>query len=90
MSTKGAVVNYYQPRSTNGLAIATLVTGICGLAVVPIVLGHLSLGQIRRTGEDGQALAVVGLVLGYLTAIGYAIAILFVLLGGLGIFLSGR
>src|SRR6478672_5142319 len=37
--------------------------------VVPpagVVLGHLALPQIRRTGERGSAAAIAGLVIGYL------------------------
>ncbi|MEI2730445.1 MAG: DUF4190 domain-containing protein [Dermatophilaceae bacterium] len=52
-------------RPTNGSAIAALVTGLMGFAIVPIALGHLALRQIRRRDEDGAAMAVIGLVLGY-------------------------
>ncbi|GAA3082883.1 DUF4190 domain-containing protein [Streptosporangium carneum] len=59
------------PRGNNGMAIASLILGIAGLAVcgvtsiVGIVLGHISLGQIRRTGEEGRGMAIAGLVLSY-------------------------
>lgn len=59
-------VGYPQPtRPTNGMAIAAL---ICGLLFAPlgIIFGHISLSQIRRTGEQGRGLAIAGLVLGYL------------------------
>lgn len=59
------------PR-TNGLAIAAFVLGLCGFAVLPVVLGHIALGQIRRTGDGGSALAIIGLVLGYLEIVLYA------------------
>jgi uncharacterized membrane protein len=57
-------------RRTNSYAIASLVCGVGGLAVgvtaVPaIVLGHMARRRIRETGEDGDGLAVAGLVLGY-------------------------
>ena len=64
--TPAGVYPYAPPRArTNGLAIAALVTGLLGFALVPVVLGHVALGQVRRTGEGGGALAVAGLVLGY-------------------------
>jgi hypothetical protein len=63
------------PR-TNGLAIATLILGICGFALLPVILGHVALGQIRRSGEGGSAFAIVGLVLGYLALAVYVIVIL--------------
>jgi hypothetical protein len=49
---------------TNTLAILALVFGFGG-GVLGIVFGHLARAQIRRTGEQGWALATVGLVLGY-------------------------
>lgn len=60
---------------TNGMAIAALVTGVMGLAVIPIVLGHLSLREIRRRGQAGTGLAVTGLVLGYATLVGYLVVV---------------
>jgi hypothetical protein len=63
-------VNIVPP--TNGLAIAALVCGIAemftlGLAAIPaVILGHLAHGQIKRTGERGEGMAVAGLVFGYL------------------------
>ena len=66
---------YTENPRTNVLSIVSLVTSILGLAVVPIVLGHISLAQIRRTGEQGRVMAIIGLVLGYLTLLGYLIFI---------------
>ena len=66
---------YTENPRTNVLSIVSLVTSILGLAVVPIILGHISLGQIRRTGEQGRVMAIIGLVLGYLTLLGYLIVI---------------
>jgi hypothetical protein len=61
----------WQPsRGTNGLAVASMVCGVgqlftFGLTGIPaIILGNLALRQIRRTGEEGNGLAVAGLTLG--------------------------
>ena len=56
------------------MAIASLV---CAFLFAPlgIVFGHLSLSQIKRTGEEGRGLAIAGLVIGYLAT---ALAILVV------------
>lgn len=56
------------PRPTNTLAIASLV---CAFLFAPlgILFGHLSLSQIRRSGEDGRGLAIAGLVIGYVVTI---------------------
>jgi hypothetical protein len=55
----------------NGLAVASLVFGFAQFAVGPvatvptIVLGHMARNQIKQTGEQGAALALAGLVLGW-------------------------
>jgi Domain of unknown function (DUF1707)/Domain of unknown function (DUF4190) len=64
----------WQPvsNSTNGLAVASLICGIgqmfsLGLTGIPaIILGHTALRQIRRSGEEGKAMATVGLTLGWI------------------------
>lgn len=62
------------PRPTSTLAIVSLVSGILGCTLLPlvgsivaIVTGHIARGEIRRTpgGQEGDGLAVAGLVLGY-------------------------
>ena len=70
------------PPRTNNYAIASLACGIAGtFLVVPafpaVVLGHMARRQIRRTGEQGDGLAVGGLVLGYVVS---AAAVAFVAL----------
>lgn len=67
-------------RRTNGLAIAALVTGLFGFALIPVVLGHLGLRQTRRTGDAGAWMAVVGLVLGYVACALYLLV--FAVFGG--------
>jgi type IV pilus assembly protein PilA len=57
---------------TSGKAIASLVCGIFTLffpaAIAAIILGHLSLSEIRKSAGriGGQGIAITGLVLGYL------------------------
>jgi hypothetical protein len=61
------------PR-TNVLGVVTLVLGILGFAIVPVITGHIALNQIKRTGEDGRAVTLVGLILGYVALAGYVVA----------------
>lgn len=61
---------YAQAPPTNGLAIAALVCGVGGFVIgvtfIPaIICGHLARAQIRRTGEQGDGMALAGLILGY-------------------------
>jgi type IV pilus assembly protein PilA len=56
---------------TSGMAVASLVCGIVNVfpvSIIAIVLGHISLSQIRKSAGrlKGQGLAIAGLVLGYL------------------------
>ena len=76
-------VQYQTPTSqqgTNGLAITSMVVGIVGLVLTPcisflaiapailaIIFGHVSRGQIRRGQGTGAGSALAGLILGYVT-----------------------
>jgi peptidyl-prolyl cis-trans isomerase B (cyclophilin B) len=46
------------------MAIAALVFGFL-LPPIGIVMGHIALSQIRRTGESGRGIAIAALVVGY-------------------------
>ncbi len=59
-------------RRTDGMAIAAMVCGIAQffgfwlLGTIPaIVLGHIARRRIRQTGEQGDGMALAGLILGY-------------------------
>ncbi len=56
------------PQPTNTMAIAALV---CAFVFAPlgIVFGHMSLAQIKKTGEEGRGLALAGLVISYLITV---------------------
>ena len=60
---------------TNELALVSLICGLAPFIVGPlpaipaIVFGHLARHQIKRTGEQGAGLALVGLILGWATVI---------------------
>jgi Domain of unknown function (DUF4190) len=69
----------HRRRSTNGLAITTLVLGVAGFLVITIpvnlVLGLVALVRTRRRGDKGTALAVIGMVLSILWAVGIAVGV---------------
>ncbi|MGI5292351.1 DUF4190 domain-containing protein [Nonomuraea polychroma] len=82
-----------QPRSTNGMAVASLVLGIiglifCGVTSIPgVILGHVAMNKIKRTGEEGQGMAVAGLVTSYITVVLWALC--WLVFGGLWLSLLG-
>jgi len=87
-SPYGQAPSYGQPAPRNVLAIITLVLGVAGFftgitALAAIVTGHISLSQIKKTGEEGRGLALTGLVLGY------AVVVLMILAVVLGLALFG-
>ncbi|WP_083653983.1 peptidylprolyl isomerase [Mycobacterium sp. GA-1841] len=60
------------------MAVAALV---CAFVIAPlgIVFGHISLSQVKRSGEQGRGLAIAGLVIGYvMTALSILLAVLLV------------
>lgn len=59
---------YQPPRPTNSLAIASLVCAFV-LAPLGVVFGHMSLSQIKKTGEQGRGLAIAGLIVSYLVIV---------------------
>ena len=52
------------PRGTNILAILALVFAFV-FAPAAIVMGHIARKQIQQTGEEGDGLALAGLIMGY-------------------------
>ena len=79
-----APMGYPAPRQTDGMAIASLVVscvGVLGLCaygigglvgIVGAVLGHVARGRIQRSGADGDAMALTGIIMGWV-ATGLAI-----------------
>ena len=83
--------------STNGYAVASLVMGILGWSMIPllgsigaIVFGHLARAQIRRQPQQGDGLALAGLILGWVSIALWILGILafFLFFGGLAMLLS--
>jgi hypothetical protein len=66
-----------KPPGTNGKAIASLVTSVAGLlccglpAIAGLILGIIAMRETKRTGQDGNGLAIAGVVIGALVIVGY-------------------
>jgi hypothetical protein len=72
-------VPFGAPPPSDGLAVASLVCallgffGVPGLFIAAIVCGHLARGRARRQGRPGSGIALAGLIIGYITAVLYAL-----------------
>jgi hypothetical protein len=73
-----APYGYQAPRKTNGMAIAAMVVSLASLLTCPIVgvvgiiLGNRARNEIRSTGEDGDGMALAGIIVGWI-AIGLTV-----------------
>lgn len=96
MLTTSGGVTMYQPATTCGMAVASLVMGIVSFTLFPflpsilaVVFGHAARSSIRQSQGRlvGDGLAVAGLVLGYigvgLLVLGIAIATILLFTVGL-------
>jgi Domain of unknown function (DUF4190) len=71
-------------RPFNVLSIIAFVLSIVGVSLVGVILGHIALSQLKRTGERGRGFAIAGLIIGYVgIAVGIIVAIVWIaVLGG--------
>lgn len=93
---------------TNTLAIVSLATGIGSffahiipgvggftVAVIAVITGYMARNQIKKTGEQGMALATIGMVIGIvhialIVLVVIGLIFIFFVLGGLAIFGATR
>nr|MDT0659166.1 septum formation family protein [Micromonospora sp. DSM 115978] len=62
-------------QGTNGFAIASLIFGIVGGVLFSVIFGIVALTQLKRRPQGGRGLAVTGLVLSALWAVGIGIGV---------------
>ncbi|WP_175439275.1 DUF4190 domain-containing protein [Streptomyces vilmorinianum] len=80
----GAVPGPYgtPPPGTNGLAIASLVSGVvCCLPPLGLIFGLIALPQIKKKNQTGKGLAIAGIVL---SSISCLLLVLGLVTGGFG------
>jgi hypothetical protein len=80
----------YQPAPytpappTNTMAIVGLILSVVGFHLVGAILGHVALGQIKRTGESGRGLALAAVIIGWVLLGLTAVIVVLAILGVLG------
>jgi hypothetical protein len=79
---------WYAPQlTTNGMAIASLVTAFSCIPLLGVILGIVSLRQIGRNHQKGKGLAIAGVTL---SGLGTVLLALIITLGVLGAFDEGN
>jgi len=74
----------YNPNATtNGLAIASITLAFLGISIVAVVLGHVSVSQIKNRHEGGAPLAIIGIVVGYIGCLAWLAFWAFIIIGTL-------
>lgn len=63
-------VQQSQGEKTNTLAIVAFISSFF-VHILGIILGHIALSQIKRTGEGGRGLALAGTIIGYILSFGW-------------------
>ena len=61
-------------RPTNTMAIIALIASIV-VSLVGVILGHIALSQIKKSGESGRGLAIAALIIGYIGIAAWVIGI---------------
>ncbi|WP_052676770.1 DUF4190 domain-containing protein [Microbacterium trichothecenolyticum] len=71
---------YGAPAKTNTLAIVSLIASISAFVILPfigsvvgVITGHMSLNQLKTSGEQGRGMALAGTIVGW---VGLGLAIL--------------
>jgi len=93
----------YPPAKTNGLALGALITSLAGtflcvvctfifpiggiLGIVGAILGHVSRGQVKRTGERGAGMALAAVIVGWVVT-GLYIVFVVLVVGLLVVFVN--
>lgn len=80
-----------QTAKLNTMALVGFILSVSafffGITAIPgVVLGHIGLSQIKKTGEQGRGLGIAALAVGYamigLTIIGIVIAVIMIVVLG--------
>ncbi len=64
-----------QNSGTNGMAVASLICAFF-FPLLAVIFGHVARSQIRKTGDQGDGMALTGLVVGYFWLAASVIAII--------------
>jgi Domain of unknown function (DUF4190) len=76
-------------RKTNSLAVVSLVTALIApfghvlglggvtLIIISLVTGHMARSEIKKTGEGGATLALIGLIISYVHVVVAAVVVFF-------------
>jgi len=64
------------------MAVISMISSIVGwfsfgvLCILGVILGHISLKQLKTSGEGGRGMALTGLIVGYIGIAGWIIGLI--------------
>ena len=77
---------YPPARTTNGMAVASMVLGIVWVywigSILALIFGYVALNEIRRSKQAGEGMAIAGIVLGWIGVGILGIVLLFAITRG--------
>ncbi len=74
-------------QGPSGLAIAALITGILGMSIVPVILGAIDFGKIKKgeASPAGRGFDIAGIVLGAIGIVVWLIVAIVMAVVGTGL-----
>jgi hypothetical protein len=69
-------------KSTNGMAIASLVLSLVGISLPGAILGHVARNQIKKNpNQEGSGLALAGIIVGWIGTAFYTLIFTLIIVG---------
>lgn len=69
-------------NTTNGMAVASLTCGLFWVfgvsSIAALILGYKARSQIRARGQNGDGLAIAGIVLGWIGLLGLVVVLILI------------
>ena len=72
----------------NDLAVFALIASCIGLSIPGLVMGHIALRQIKRTGETGHGFALAAVIVGYVITVLVLIAVVVFIVFMIAVFVA--
>jgi peptidyl-prolyl cis-trans isomerase B (cyclophilin B) len=72
----------------NDLAVIALIASCIGFSIPGLVMGHIALRQIKRTGETGHGFALAAVIVGYVLTVLVLLAVVVFIVFMIAVFVA--